>query len=74
MGRLRSYAVMLRNMGNLVEAEAMDARAYFPRPGQVRRSMPDRRLQEVATSLQGISVPDRRRPKRRRTGKSRRRD
>ena len=73
MGRLRSYAVMLRNMGKLAEAEAMEARAYFPRPGQERRSMPDRRFQEVPTSLQGISVPDRRRRKLRRTGQSRRR-
>lgn len=73
VSRLRSYAVMLRNMNKIAEAEAVEARAYFPRTERDRRSVRERRVQEVPTALQGISVPGRRRPKDRRTGKGRRR-
>ncbi|MBI2819214.1 MAG: tetratricopeptide repeat protein [Acidobacteria bacterium] len=73
VSRLRSYAVMLRNMDKIAEAEAVEARAYFPRTERDRRSARERRVQEVPTALQGISVPGRRRTKDRRTGKGRRR-
>lgn len=73
VGRLRSYAAMLRNMNRTAEAEAVEARAYFPRPAQDRRTTRERRSQEVPTALQGISMHERRRPKTRRAEKGRRR-
>ena len=73
VGRLRSYAVMLRSMNKIAEAEAVEARAYFPRPAQDRRTTRERRSQEIPTSLQGISMHERRPSKSRRTGKVRRR-
>ena len=73
VSRRRSYAVMLRNMNKIAEAEAVEASAYFPRTERDRRLARERRVQEVPTALQGISVHERRRPKTRRTGKGRRR-
>ena len=73
VARLRSYAVMLRNMNRTAEAAAVEARAYFPRTAWDRRSARERRVKEIPTTLQGISVPKRRQPRDRRAGKGRRR-
>jgi tetratricopeptide (TPR) repeat protein len=73
VSRLRAYAAMLRKMHRIQEAEAAEARAYLPRPAQDLRATPDRRGQEIPTSVQAISMPERRRSRTRRTDKVRRR-
>ena len=69
---LRSYATMLRKMNQTAEAEAVEARVHIQRAEWERRVAGERRVQEVPTALQGISVPDRRQRKERRRKRGRR--
>jgi tetratricopeptide (TPR) repeat protein len=73
VSRRRAYAAMLRDLSRTDEAKAVEAQAYFSRAEGDRRSLPDRRVRKMRSTLHRMMGQDRRRLVNRRSGKVRRR-